>query len=78
MTIKAVACPALALIRTRAALNHVLEHIARFGVEFVVVVGTAKGAASAFEVEVVARLLFVETLVVDGPFLLAGWAHVGV
>lgn len=78
MSVEAIARPTLALARARTRLKHILKHVARLRLKLVVVVGTAEGAACAFEVEVVARLLFLEARVVDGPFLLTGRAHVGV
>jgi hypothetical protein len=43
-----------------------------------VIVGTSERGADPLEVEAVAGLLLAEARVVDGPFVLRGWADVGV
>lgn len=42
------------------------------------VVGTCKRCADMLEVEGIAGFLLVEASVVEGPFVLGGWADIGV
>jgi hypothetical protein len=76
VAVVAVAGPTLTLLRTRAALDNVLEHVPRLWLEFVVVVGATIHATHALEMEAITGLLFMEARIVDGPFFLGRWADV--
>jgi hypothetical protein len=76
MAVVAVAGPTLTLLRTRAALDNVLEHVPRLWLEFVVVVGATIHATHALEMEAITGLLFMEARIVDGPLFLCRWTDV--
>jgi hypothetical protein len=78
MAIEAVASSAGALLGAWTAFDDVLQHVPGLRFEFLVVVGASKCRADPLEMEFVARLLFVEARVVDGPFFLSRRADVGV
>jgi hypothetical protein len=76
MAIKAFTSPAFTLLRTRVALQHVLEHMLGLWFEFLMIVGATEGIAYTLEMEVVTGLLLMKACVVDGPFFLRWRADV--